>query len=102
MLAQRMADSAKLTHEKRIIKKFRNVIANSFWEQECFVSFFFFSLETMYFRTEACRERDTEIKKLKSPLVSLEIFLFFFFLQCCSAALKLVKVYRYSPDILLK
>lgn len=40
MLAQRIADSAKLTHEKRIIKKIRNVIANSFWEQECFVSFF--------------------------------------------------------------
>lgn len=54
-LAQRTADSAKLNHEKRIIKNFRNMIVISF-----LLRMSFFLLENMCFNIETCRERDTE------------------------------------------
>lgn len=80
-LAQRIADNAKLTHEKRIIKKFRNMTANSF----ALGTRGGFLLENVYLSIETCRERESELKKLKSPLISLEVL----FSKCCSVVLKL-------------
>jgi len=55
-LAQRIADNAKLTHEKQIIKIFRNMTVNSFLLGRRV----FFLLENIYLSIETFRERDTK------------------------------------------